>query len=66
MPARRIILNRSWKHPYKTKPYPVGTILQVDDELGTELIMNKSAEEYTGPYPPKEKKKMALGELKTE
>lgn len=66
MPARRIILNKSWKHPHKEKPYAVGTVLQVGDELGTELIMNKTAEVYNGPYPPKKKKKMALAELKTE
>lgn len=57
MGPNRIILVKSWTHPYRTKPYPVGTILQVDNELGSELIENEIAEKYNGEYPPKEKQK---------
>lgn len=61
-----IILKKSWKHPYKIRPYAVGTVLQCDDQLGTELIKKKTGEVYKGPYPPDGKVKMALSDLKTE
>jgi hypothetical protein len=61
-----IILKKAWRHPYKSKPYAVGTVLQCDDELGTELIKKKIGEVYSGPYPPMEKMNMGLNELKTE
>jgi hypothetical protein len=60
----RIKLLKSWKHPYKSKPYGVGTVLQVDNELKAELIKSKQAVEYSGEYPPKSKDKINLKQLK--
>jgi hypothetical protein len=59
----RLILKKSWKHPYRNKPYPVGTIIQPDFNLAHELLAEKIAGIYEGPYPPKEKLKMNLSQL---
>lgn len=57
MPAHKIILVRSWKHPYKLRPYPIGTILLCDNELASELLTEEFGEIYTGQYPPADKTK---------
>lgn len=62
----RIILLKSWTHPYKTKPYAVGTILQCAPYLAAELIADRFAKLYEGDYPPKEKVKMDLSTLTTK
>lgn len=56
MGPNRIILLKSWTN-HLGKVYPMGTVLQVDNELGSELIENKVGEKYNGEYPPKEKQK---------
>jgi len=62
----RIILKKSWQHPYRNEPYPVGTILQPDNPLREYLIGNKIAKEYKGDYPPKQKVKIELEHLKAK
>ena len=58
MPADiKVILLRSWKHPFKQKSLPIGKIVSCSTQLASELIGSKYAELYTGPYPPKEKTK---------
>jgi hypothetical protein len=58
MPADiKVILLKSWKHPYKIKPLPIGKIMGCSPQLASELIADKIAELYTGVYPPKEKTK---------
>jgi hypothetical protein len=59
----RIRLLRAWKNPYKKKPHPVGSVLQVTLNLGSELIAEGIAEVYNGEYPPKGKIKFELGTL---
>jgi len=61
---KRIILSKSWQHPYRTEKYPVGTILQPDNALRNFLLENKIAREYNGDYPPKSKTKIQLKQLK--
>lgn len=62
----RIKLKKSWKHPYRDKPYAVGTILQVAPYLASELLADKVAEVYKGEYPPKDKSKTDLKQLTTK
>ncbi len=59
----RIMLLKSWQHPYKKKPYAVNTILQCDLNLAGELLADKIGKIYEGEYPPKEKVKMNLSTL---
>lgn len=61
----RVRLIKSWKHPYKSKPYAVGTVLQVDKSLESELLKSKVAVKYSGEYPPK-KEKINLKQLNTK
>ncbi len=44
------------------RSYPIGTVLQTDDYLGSELIRLKYADKYDGRYPP-EKQKINLEQL---
>ena len=62
----RIILLKSWQHPYKSKPYAVGSILQCAPYLAMELLADKIGKLYEGEYPPKEKLKMDLSQLTTK
>lgn len=59
----RIMLLKSWTHPYKNKPYAVGTILQCAPYLAGELMAEKIGKLYEGEYPPKEKAKIDLSTL---
>ncbi len=61
----RIILKKSWKMNER-RTYAVGTILQVDNELRDKLLKSKKGELYEGEYPPKDKQKINLTELKTQ
>lgn len=60
----RILLIKSWQHPNRDKPYPVGTILQCAPYLAGELLADKFGIVYTGEYPPKEKVKIDLSTIK--
>lgn len=53
----KIILIKSWKHPFKQKPYPIGKIIGCSTQLASTLIGEGFAKLYTGVYPPKEKTK---------
>jgi hypothetical protein len=44
--------------------YPIGTRLQVRTEKFNELIEKKLINEYSGPWPPKNKTKFNLKDLK--
>ena len=57
----KVILKKAIKILGKTKP--VGTVMIVTDEKFKEL--GSSCEEYKGVFPPKEKHKMNLSQLKT-
>jgi hypothetical protein len=57
MGAIRIRLLKSYKHIYKEKAWPRGTVIQVDTVLASELIRTKTGEKYEGEYPPKNKMK---------
>jgi len=54
--GNKVILKRAWKSSLG-KTYPIGQVLGVTNELGSELIKSKTAEEYKGEYPPKQKVK---------
>lgn len=54
----RIRLFRKWRS------YPVGQIVNVFRPEALKLIEDKKAEEYKGPYPPKEKMRTQLFKLK--
>lgn len=55
--AHRLILLKSYKHQYKRKAWPVGQIINVDNNLAHALLSEKIAEVYNGDYPPKQKTK---------
>lgn len=58
MPADiKVILKKSWKHPFKKKSLPIGKIVSCSPQLAQSLIGEGIAELYTGEYPPKEKTK---------
>jgi hypothetical protein len=59
---KRVVLKKSWKNKFE-KVYPVGTILQVDKELFTELIDEGYGDDYKGEYPPKKKLKIKMSNL---
>lgn len=65
MAQHRVILKQKWANMFG-KEYPVGTILQTDDVLASELIGKKIADVYTGPYPPPEKIKIDLKQLNSK
>ena len=44
--------------------YGIGTILNYSKGPAERMISEGRAEKYTGPYPPKEKMKMNLRDLK--
>ena len=50
--AYRVRLLKKWINTFG-KSYPIGTVLQTDAELGSELIRLKYGEKYEGEYPPK-------------
>ncbi len=58
----RVRLLKSWAN-VRGRVYPVGTILQVTSYLASELLADKTAENYSGDYPPKSKMKMNLKQL---
>jgi hypothetical protein len=60
--AYRVQLKKKWINTFG-KSYPIGTILQTDAELGSELIRLKFADKYDGEYPPKDKTKINLEQL---
>jgi hypothetical protein len=51
-----VILKKSWTNKFN-RTYPIGTILKVDNMLGSDLIKSKVAEKYSEEYPPKGKTK---------
>ena len=63
--SMRIRLVKSWRMNER-RNYPVGTILQVTNDLGANLIKSKKGELYEGEYPPQDKQKINLTHLKTE
>lgn len=62
----RVRLLKSWQHPYRSRPYPVGTIIQPDLNLAGALLADKIGEIYEGDYPPKEKMNFNLKQLTTK
>jgi hypothetical protein len=54
----KIRLLKKWDWVHRT--FPRGTILEVVDGLAKKMINAKTAEEYTGVYPPKGKVKTDL------
>lgn len=58
----RVRLLKSHKTPHAT--YAVGTILNYSRGVGERMIANDEAERYKGPYPPKEKMRLNLKDLK--
>lgn len=56
MAAHRIILEKSWEN-HLGKVYPIGTILQVDNNLANDLLSSEIGKIYDGKYPPREKTK---------
>jgi hypothetical protein len=59
--AYRVRLKKKWSNMFG-RSYPIGTVLQTDDYLGSELIRLKYADKYDGRYPP-EKQKINLEQL---
>jgi len=45
------------------RSYPIGTVLQTDAQLGSELIRLKYGEKYDGEYPHIDKLKIKLEQL---
>lgn len=62
--AYRVRLLKKWVNQFG-KSYPVGTVLQTDADLGSELIRLKYGVKYDEEYPPK-KLNISLNNLKTE
>jgi hypothetical protein len=60
--AYRVRLKKKWVNMFG-RSYPVGTVLQTDAYLGSELIRLKYGDKYDGDYPPSEKKKINLEQL---
>jgi hypothetical protein len=58
--AVRARLIKPYKHQYKTKPWPVGRIIQGTTQFISDLIHDGYAEEYKGSYPPKKEDKMKI------
>lgn len=52
----RVVLVKKWTNKFG-KTYHVGTILQTDNILGSELIDQKYGKKYEGKYPPENKMK---------
>lgn len=61
--AYRVRLTKKWKNLFG-REYPVGTVLQTDAQLGSDLIRLKYGVEYAGKYPP-DKVKINLSDLET-
>lgn len=59
--AYRVRLMKKWVNAFG-KSYPIGTVLQTNAELGSELIRLKVGEKYEGEYPP-EKLRINLEQL---
>lgn len=59
--AYRVRLKKKWINTFG-RSYPVGTVLQTDAYLGSELIRLKYGDKYEGEYPP-EKQKINLEQL---
>lgn len=59
--AYRVRLMKKWTNVFG-REYPIGTVLQTDAELGSELIRLKYGVEYHGKYPP-DKAKINLSEI---
>lgn len=60
--AYRIRLKKKWSNQFG-RAYPVGTVLQTDPYLGSELIRLKYGDKYEDKYPPSEKQKINLEQL---
>lgn len=59
--AYRVRLTKKWVNAFG-KSYPVGTVLQTDSTLGSNLIRLKYGVKYDGDYPP-QKQKIDLKQL---
>jgi len=53
--AYRVRLLKKWVNAFG-KSYPIGTVLQTNAELGSELIRLKYGVIHNGEYPPKKVK----------
>lgn len=53
--AYRVRLIKKWVNTFG-KSYPVGTVIQSDAELASDLIRLKYGVKYDGQYPPKKEK----------
>lgn len=62
--AVRVQLLKSYHHDNKKKAWSVGTVLQLTQQLASDLIHEGIAIEYKGEYPPKKKMKLELKQLK--
>lgn len=62
--AFRVRLTKKWSNVFG-REYPVGTVLQTDAHLGSELIRLKYGVDYDGKYPP-DKAKIKLSDLQVE
>lgn len=61
--AYRVRLVKKWVNMFG-REYPVGSVLQTDTQLGSELIRLKFGVKYDGDYPPA-KQNIKLSDLKT-
>jgi hypothetical protein len=60
--VHRIMIKKAWVNKFG-RQYPVGSVLTVTPNLGSELIRQKVADKYTGEYPPNKKQKINLSQL---
>ena len=60
--AYRVQLKKKWINMFG-RSYPIGTVLQTDAQLGSELIRLKYGEKYDGEYPHIDKLKIKLEQL---
>lgn len=61
----RVQLKKSWTNEFN-RSYGIGTVLQLIPSVAKELIENEIGVEYKGEYPPKEKVKIDLKQLKNK
>lgn len=53
--AYRVRLTKKWVNMFG-RSYPIGTVIQADAQLGSELIRLKYGVKHDGDYPPKKVK----------
>lgn len=53
--AYRVRLTKKWVNAFG-RTYPIGTVIQSDAQLASELIRLKFGVKYDGDYPPKKQK----------